>query len=194
MAIKTHALRSEIALTASPHQSVERRRKCRRRADRHNGQQRRQHLKLTARQESAQNIIAGPATHVMLFGGSRSGKTFLHVRNVIMRTQGAGITTCNPAVSIQPRQGVHCSRHLPKGHRALLPRCKASDALRTATQNCPTARRYGSLALTTKSVQRRFSGRNTQRFTLTSAARFRMDQSEWRSHGSRSGFIKSLTV
>lgn len=42
-------------------------------------------MKLTAKQESAQNIIAGPATHVMLFGGSRSGKTFLHVRNVIMR-------------------------------------------------------------------------------------------------------------
>ena len=29
--------------------------------------------------------VAGTATHVMLFGGSRSGKTFLHVRNVIFR-------------------------------------------------------------------------------------------------------------
>lgn len=42
-------------------------------------------FKLTAKQESAQAICAGNATHVMLFGGSRSGKTFLHVRNVIFR-------------------------------------------------------------------------------------------------------------
>lgn len=39
----------------------------------------------TARQAQAQEISAGSATHIMLFGGSRSGKTFLHVRNVIMR-------------------------------------------------------------------------------------------------------------
>ena len=42
-------------------------------------------MKLTAKQEAAQSIIAGPATHVMLFGGSRSGKTFLHTRNLVMR-------------------------------------------------------------------------------------------------------------
>lgn len=42
-------------------------------------------FKLTDRQELAQDVCAGPATHVMLFGGSRSGKTFLHVRNVIFR-------------------------------------------------------------------------------------------------------------
>lgn len=42
-------------------------------------------MKLTQRQAEAQAIIAGPATHVMLFGGSRSGKTFLHVRNTIFR-------------------------------------------------------------------------------------------------------------
>lgn len=40
---------------------------------------------LTAKQEEAQAICAGGATHVMLFGGSRSGKTFLLVRNVIFR-------------------------------------------------------------------------------------------------------------
>jgi len=40
---------------------------------------------LTAKQEAAQAICAGHATHVMLFGGSRSGKTFLHVRNTIFR-------------------------------------------------------------------------------------------------------------
>lgn len=42
-------------------------------------------MKLTDRQEQAQEKLAGRATHVMLFGGSRSGKTFLHVRNVIFR-------------------------------------------------------------------------------------------------------------
>lgn len=30
-------------------------------------------------------MLSGPATHCMLFGGSRSGKTFLHVRNVVFR-------------------------------------------------------------------------------------------------------------
>lgn len=30
-------------------------------------------------------MLSGQATHLMLFGGSRSGKTFLHVRNTVMR-------------------------------------------------------------------------------------------------------------
>jgi phage terminase large subunit-like protein len=42
-------------------------------------------FRLTAKQEEAQAILAGQATHGMLYGGSRSGKTFLHVRNVILR-------------------------------------------------------------------------------------------------------------
>jgi phage terminase large subunit-like protein len=42
-------------------------------------------MRFTARQEEAQAVIAGPATHSMLFGGSRSGKTFLHVRNTVFR-------------------------------------------------------------------------------------------------------------
>lgn len=42
-------------------------------------------FKLTSKQEQAQTILAGPATHCMLYGGSRSGKTFLHVRNIVMR-------------------------------------------------------------------------------------------------------------
>jgi phage terminase large subunit-like protein len=42
-------------------------------------------VKLTARQQAAQEVLAGDATHVMLFGGSRSGKTFLLTRNVCMR-------------------------------------------------------------------------------------------------------------
>lgn len=42
-------------------------------------------MKLTERQEQAQEVLAGDATHIMLFGGSRSGKTFLLVRNVVFR-------------------------------------------------------------------------------------------------------------
>lgn len=42
-------------------------------------------MKLTEKQKAAQEVLAGDATHIMLFGGSRSGKTFLLVRNVVMR-------------------------------------------------------------------------------------------------------------
>lgn len=42
-------------------------------------------MKLTAKQLAAQEILASGSTHCMLFGGSRSGKTFLLVRNVVMR-------------------------------------------------------------------------------------------------------------
>ena len=42
-------------------------------------------MKLTAKQVAAQEVMSSDATHVMLFGGSRSGKTFLMVRNIVMR-------------------------------------------------------------------------------------------------------------
>lgn len=42
-------------------------------------------FKLTAKQGEAQEYCAGDAKHVMLFGGSRSGKTFLLVRNLVLR-------------------------------------------------------------------------------------------------------------
>jgi phage terminase large subunit-like protein len=42
-------------------------------------------VKFTARQLAAQELLAGPAKHVLLYGGSRSGKTFLLVRAVVMR-------------------------------------------------------------------------------------------------------------
>jgi hypothetical protein len=42
-------------------------------------------FKLTDRQREAQEVLATDATHLMLYGGSRSGKTFLLVRNVAMR-------------------------------------------------------------------------------------------------------------
>lgn len=43
-------------------------------------------FRFNAKQEQAQKAVCvGSAKHIMLEGGSRSGKTFLHVRNVIMR-------------------------------------------------------------------------------------------------------------
>jgi phage terminase large subunit-like protein len=42
-------------------------------------------MKFTEKQNAAQAIMAGDAKHCMLFGGSRSGKTVLHVRNVVFR-------------------------------------------------------------------------------------------------------------
>ena len=42
-------------------------------------------FELTPKQIEAQAVCAGAAQHVMLFGGGRSGKTLLHVRNTVMR-------------------------------------------------------------------------------------------------------------
>jgi phage terminase large subunit-like protein len=42
-------------------------------------------FRLTDKQAQAQIVLAGPAKHLMLLGGSRSGKTFLLVRNVVLR-------------------------------------------------------------------------------------------------------------
>lgn len=44
-----------------------------------------QPFKLTPKQEEANKLLAGPATHEMLFGGSRSGKTFLLTRATCAR-------------------------------------------------------------------------------------------------------------
>lgn len=41
--------------------------------------------RLTAKQLQAMVLLSGLAIHCMLFGGSRSGKTFLHVRNIVLR-------------------------------------------------------------------------------------------------------------
>jgi phage terminase large subunit-like protein len=40
---------------------------------------------LTAKQNEANALLSGPATHIMLFGGSRSGKTFLLCRAIAIR-------------------------------------------------------------------------------------------------------------
>lgn len=42
-------------------------------------------MTFTKKQEQAQILLASLATHIMLFGGSRSGKTFILVRAIVMR-------------------------------------------------------------------------------------------------------------
>jgi phage terminase large subunit len=42
-------------------------------------------FELTLRQQEQRRLMAGPATHVMAFGGSRSGKTFGFVRGIMVR-------------------------------------------------------------------------------------------------------------
>lgn len=42
-------------------------------------------MKLTAKQLEAQAILSSTALYLMLFGGSRSGKTFLAIRNIVLR-------------------------------------------------------------------------------------------------------------
>lgn len=42
-------------------------------------------FKLTPKQEEANALLASCATHIMLAGGSRSGKTFLHIRAMMIR-------------------------------------------------------------------------------------------------------------
>lgn len=46
-------------------------------------------FELTPRQQEANDLLAGPQRETMLFGGSRSGKTFLLVRAVLMRAMKA---------------------------------------------------------------------------------------------------------
>lgn len=42
-------------------------------------------FKLTEKQEEAMTLLTGPQKHTMLYGGSRSGKTFILVRTIIAR-------------------------------------------------------------------------------------------------------------
>lgn len=44
---------------------------------------------LTPKQQAAQRVLTSGATHLMLFGGSRSGKTFLLMRNIVARAMKA---------------------------------------------------------------------------------------------------------
>ena len=42
-------------------------------------------FKLTRKQQQGNELLGSEATHIMLYGGSRSGKTFLNVRAIVTR-------------------------------------------------------------------------------------------------------------
>jgi hypothetical protein len=42
-------------------------------------------VKLTAKQDELNRLLGGPATHILAWGGSRSGKTFTMVRAIVIR-------------------------------------------------------------------------------------------------------------
>ncbi|MDE2259627.1 MAG: phage terminase large subunit [Betaproteobacteria bacterium] len=42
-------------------------------------------FRLTAKQQEANTLIAGPAKYILLYGGSRSAKTFTHIRAIVTR-------------------------------------------------------------------------------------------------------------
>ena len=46
-------------------------------------------MTLTAKQEEARDVLAGPQTHTLLRGGSRSGKTYILLRAVLQRARKA---------------------------------------------------------------------------------------------------------
>jgi hypothetical protein len=114
---------------------------------------------LTPRQQDAQAILSGDATHLMLFGGSRSGKTFLLTRNVVMR-------------ALKAPNSRHAIFRFRYNH------LKASVVLDTFPKVmraafCQAVRKSGSLAWTTRTALRRSSDRSSPRCTSTSAARSR---------------------
>ena len=47
-------------------------------------------LKYTEKQIEAMKLMSGDPTYVMLFGGSRSGKTFITIRQIVTRAIKAG--------------------------------------------------------------------------------------------------------
>jgi len=49
-------------------------------------------MKLTEAQKTANKLLGGDSTHIMLFGGSRSGKTVLFVRAIIIRALKASFS------------------------------------------------------------------------------------------------------
>lgn len=46
-------------------------------------------IRLTPKQHEATALLGGPARHIMLYGGSRSGKTFALIRAIVIRALGA---------------------------------------------------------------------------------------------------------
>ena len=56
-------------------------------------------FKLTPKQQEANELLASSARHIMLAGGSRSGKTFLLVRAMVIRALKAPHSRHAPAAT-----------------------------------------------------------------------------------------------
>jgi hypothetical protein len=98
----------------------------------------------------------GDAKHLMLFGGSRSGKTFLLVRNVVMR--GLKAPNSRHAIFRYRFNAVKASvvsDTFPKVMRLAFPGSATASTRPTGSRRCRTALRSGSAAWTTRSAPRR---------------------------------------
>jgi len=65
--------------------------------------------------------MGSAAMFVMLFGGDRSGKTFIIIRAIVIRAlAAAGSRNAVLALEIQPCKSLNSKRHIPKGNGAML--------------------------------------------------------------------------
>ena len=78
-------------------------------------------FKLTAKQSEAVKILAGAARYIMLFGGSRSGKTFLAVRALVIRASKVKSRHCIPRLNFNHIKTSIWLDTLPKVFRTCFP-------------------------------------------------------------------------
>jgi phage terminase large subunit-like protein len=130
----------------------------------------------------AQAVLAGDAKHLMLFGGSRSGKTFLLVRNVVMRALKA--PNSRHAIFRYRFNSVKASviaDTFPKVMRLAFPGVPTRWTRPTGTRRCRTARRSGSAASTTRSAPRRSSGWSSSTIYFNECSQIPTRAATWRS-------------
>jgi hypothetical protein len=80
-------------------------------------------VSFSAGQEAARRLLEGPQRYTCLAGGTRSGKTFLIVRMILIRALQAKGSPC----SAPPRQcgaGFHRARHASSSRAALFSRMR----------------------------------------------------------------------
>jgi hypothetical protein len=85
-------------------------------------------FRLTARQDEGNHFLAGPRRHKLLYGGARSGKTFLLCRAIVMR--GARVPTSRHAILRFRANAVRSSialDTLPKVVRECFPGLKLTE-------------------------------------------------------------------
>jgi hypothetical protein len=76
----------------------------------------------TAKQsEAISGILAGMATWLMLFGGGRSGKTFLIVRTIVLRALKARLAPPDRALPLRAPEVLNHRGHVPEGDAVCFP-------------------------------------------------------------------------